>query len=32
MFFFRPSYSFCTGKNLLSVKKGNVTLVFVVYD
>ena len=32
MFFFRTSYSFCKGTNLLSVKKGNVTLVFVAYD
>ena len=31
MFFFRTSYSFCKGTNLLSVKKGNVTLDFVVY-
>jgi hypothetical protein len=32
MFFFRTSYSFCKGTNLLSVKKGNVTLDFVAYD
>ena len=30
MFFFRTSYSFCKGTNLLSVKKGNVTLDFMI--